>query len=72
MPRIPVVDVVGTVMIQEECLGDCSFRITRLARRTVKSYSPRLVVETVGSLVGDQGDKAHRPGHRGIWRELVQ
>lgn len=51
MPRIPVVDAVGTIMIQEGCLGDCSFCITKLARRTVKSYPPRLVVEAVRDLV---------------------
>lgn len=41
----------ATIMIQEGCLGDCSFCITKIARRHVKSYQPRLIVETVEKLV---------------------
>ena len=41
----------ATIMIQEGCLGDCSFCITKIARRQVKSYPPRLIVETVSKLV---------------------
>lgn len=43
--------VTATIMIQEGCLGDCSFCITKIARRQVKSYPPRLIVEAVGKLV---------------------
>ncbi len=43
--------VVATIMIQEGCLGDCSFCITKIARRQVKSYPPRLIVEAVEKLV---------------------
>lgn len=41
----------ATIMIQEGCLGDCSFCITKIARRQVKSYPPRLIVETIAKLV---------------------
>ena len=51
MPAPPVAYAVATVMIQEGCLGDCSFCITKKARRAVRSYPPRLVVETVRRLV---------------------
>jgi len=44
--------VTATIMVQEGCLGDCSFCITKIARRQVKSYPPRLVVEAVEKLVG--------------------
>ncbi len=43
--------VTATIMVQEGCLGDCSFCITKIARRNVKSYPPRLIVEAVGKLV---------------------
>ncbi len=43
--------VIATIMIQEGCLGDCSFCITKLARRQIKSYPPRLIVEAVEKLV---------------------
>ncbi len=52
MPTPPVVDATATVMVQEGCLGDCSFCITKVARRQVKSYPPRLIVEKVRELVG--------------------
>jgi MiaB/RimO family radical SAM methylthiotransferase len=51
MPTPPVVDAVATLMVQEGCLGDCSFCITKVARRQVKSYPPRLIVEKVRELV---------------------
>ncbi|BAN90431.1 tRNA (N(6)-L-threonylcarbamoyladenosine(37)-C(2))-methylthiotransferase [Aeropyrum camini] len=51
MPPLPVTDAVVTVMIQEGCLGDCSFCITKVARRQVKSYSPRIIVERVREAV---------------------
>ncbi|MCE4604273.1 MAG: tRNA (N(6)-L-threonylcarbamoyladenosine(37)-C(2))-methylthiotransferase [Aeropyrum sp.] len=47
MPPPPVVDAAVTIMVQEGCLGDCSFCITKVARRQVKSFPPRLVVEKV-------------------------
>lgn len=51
MPRIPVRDGVATIMIQEGCLSNCSFCITKIARREVKSYPPRLIVEAVRDAV---------------------
>lgn len=51
MPRIPVSMGVATLMIQEGCLGDCSFCITKLARREVRSYPPRVIVESVRDAV---------------------
>lgn len=42
---------IGTIMIEEGCLGSCSFCITKAARRQVKSYSPRAVVEAVERMV---------------------
>ncbi len=51
MPVPPVAYAVATVMVQEGCLGDCSFCITKKARRAVRSYPPRLVVEVVRRLV---------------------
>ena len=38
---------VATIMIQEGCLNNCSFCITKLARGGPKSYPPRLIVEAV-------------------------
>jgi len=51
MPTPPLVDRVATLMIQEGCLGDCSFCISKLARRQVRSFHPRLIVEKVRELV---------------------
>lgn len=51
MPRVPVSMGVATIMIQEGCLGDCSFCITKIARREVKSYPPRVIVEAVRDAV---------------------
>ncbi|BAA80529.2 MiaB homolog [Aeropyrum pernix K1] len=51
MPQLPITDAVVTVMIQEGCLGDCSFCITKVARRQVRSYSPRVIVERVREAV---------------------
>ena len=51
MPIPPLVDRVATLMIQEGCLGDCSFCISKLARRQVKSFHPRIIVEKVRELV---------------------
>ena len=51
MPPVPVAYSTATIMIQEGCLGDCSFCITKIARREVKSYPPRVIVEAVRSAV---------------------
>ncbi|MCX8196336.1 MAG: tRNA (N(6)-L-threonylcarbamoyladenosine(37)-C(2))-methylthiotransferase [Acidilobaceae archaeon] len=51
LPRISPKEAVASVMIQEGCLGDCSFCITKIARRQLKSYSPRQIVELVRDLV---------------------
>ncbi len=51
MPRVPVSRGVATIMIQEGCLSDCSFCITKTARREVRSYPPRVVVEAVKDAV---------------------
>ncbi|MCE4608692.1 MAG: tRNA (N(6)-L-threonylcarbamoyladenosine(37)-C(2))-methylthiotransferase [Caldisphaeraceae archaeon] len=47
----PSRDSTATIMIAEGCLDNCSFCITKLARRTLRSYRPRLVVDTVQELV---------------------
>ncbi len=51
MPLPRVERAVATIMIQEGCLGDCSFCITKKARRTLRSYPPDLIVERVRELV---------------------
>lgn len=51
IPRLPVTDAYSTVMIQEGCLGKCSFCITKLARDRVSSYQPRVVIEAIRDLV---------------------
>lgn len=51
MPTPPLVYRVATLMIQEGCLGDCSFCISKLARRQVRSFHPRIIVEKVRELV---------------------
>ncbi len=45
---------VATIMIQEGCLNNCSFCITKLARGGPKSYPPRVIVEAVRRAV-EQG-----------------
>ncbi len=42
---------VAAVPIAEGCAGDCSFCITKLARRRLRSYSPRVVVRAVEEAV---------------------
>ncbi len=42
---------VATIMIQEGCLNNCSYCITKLARGGPRSYPPRLVVEAVSRAV---------------------
>lgn len=51
LPRPPIRDSVATVMISEGCLENCSFCETKLARRYLKSYPPRAIVNTVRELV---------------------
>jgi len=42
---------VAAVPIAEGCLGDCSFCITKIARRRLRSYKPGLVVRAVREAV---------------------
>ncbi len=42
---------VAAIPIAEGCAGDCSFCITKLARRRLRSYSPRAVVGAVEEAV---------------------
>ncbi|MCS7106836.1 MAG: tRNA (N(6)-L-threonylcarbamoyladenosine(37)-C(2))-methylthiotransferase [Acidilobaceae archaeon] len=51
LPLISPRDANASIMIQEGCLGDCSFCITKVARRQIKSYAPRQIVELVRELV---------------------
>ena len=46
--------LVATIMIQEGCLNNCSYCITKLARGGPRSYPPRVVVEAVRRAV-EQG-----------------
>ncbi len=45
--------VVATIPIAEGCLGDCSFCIVKIARRRLRSYKPKLIVETVRKAVSN-------------------
>ncbi|MGC9071578.1 MAG: tRNA (N(6)-L-threonylcarbamoyladenosine(37)-C(2))-methylthiotransferase [Acidilobus sp.] len=47
MPIPPLRDRMATIMIAEGCLDNCSFCETKLARRTLRSYPPRLIVDRV-------------------------
>jgi len=51
LPTPPIRDGVATIMISEGCLENCSFCETKIARRTLKSYSPRAIVDLVRELV---------------------
>ncbi|MGC9209859.1 MAG: tRNA (N(6)-L-threonylcarbamoyladenosine(37)-C(2))-methylthiotransferase [Acidilobus sp.] len=51
MPSLPLRDRIATVMISEGCLDNCSFCETKLARRSLRSYPPRLIVERVAEAV---------------------
>ncbi|MEM1903688.1 MAG: tRNA (N(6)-L-threonylcarbamoyladenosine(37)-C(2))-methylthiotransferase [Acidilobaceae archaeon] len=53
-PPLRPQEAVGTVMIQEGCLNECSFCITKLARPKLKSYPINVVVDMVRRLV-EQG-----------------
>ena len=46
--------LVATIMIQEGCLNNCSYCITKLARGGPRSYPPRVIVEAVRRAV-EQG-----------------
>ncbi len=43
--------VVAPVPISEGCMSDCSFCITKISRSTLRSYHPRVIVETIKDLV---------------------
>ncbi|RLG88416.1 MAG: 2-methylthioadenine synthetase [Thermoprotei archaeon] len=43
--------VIAYVPIAEGCLGNCSFCITKIARRRLMSYKPELIIKTVSKLV---------------------
>ncbi|HWQ16431.1 MAG TPA: tRNA (N(6)-L-threonylcarbamoyladenosine(37)-C(2))-methylthiotransferase [Sulfolobales archaeon] len=52
--RIPLPRVRGVIAplpISEGCLSDCSFCITKISRGSVRSYPPRVIVDTVRDLV---------------------
>ncbi|WP_245529236.1 tRNA (N(6)-L-threonylcarbamoyladenosine(37)-C(2))-methylthiotransferase [Caldisphaera lagunensis] len=51
MPTPPIEDSVATIMIEEGCVDNCSFCITKLARQTLKSYKPRVILDTIKKLV---------------------
>ncbi len=43
--------IIAYVPIAEGCLGNCSFCITKIARRRLMSYKPELIIKTVSKLV---------------------
>ncbi len=51
MPVPPLRDRVATVMVSEGCLDNCSFCETKLARRTLRSYPPRVIIDVISELV---------------------
>ncbi|MCE4617448.1 MAG: tRNA (N(6)-L-threonylcarbamoyladenosine(37)-C(2))-methylthiotransferase [Desulfurococcales archaeon] len=51
LPAIKEGEFVATLAVAEGCLSDCSFCITKIARRRVSSVKPRVVVESVKKLV---------------------
>ncbi len=51
MPTPPMRDFIATVMVSEGCLENCSFCETKIARRTLRSYPPRAIVNAVSELV---------------------
>lgn len=51
MPSLPLKDKTATIMIQEGCLGTCSFCITKIARKELRSYPIELIVNSVKDLV---------------------
>jgi threonylcarbamoyladenosine tRNA methylthiotransferase CDKAL1 len=51
LPSISNSRTIATIAISEGCLSNCSFCITKLARRKVSSYPIKSIVETVQSLL---------------------
>jgi len=49
LPRVR--GVIAPIPISEGCLSDCSFCITKISRGGVRSYPPRVIVDTVRDLV---------------------
>lgn len=59
LPTPPIEDSIATIMVEEGCVDNCSFCITKLARQTLKSYKPRVILDTIQKLV-DKGVKEIR------------
>ncbi|MCD6428104.1 MAG: tRNA (N(6)-L-threonylcarbamoyladenosine(37)-C(2))-methylthiotransferase [Desulfurococcales archaeon] len=51
-----VSDAIAAIPIAEGCIGDCSFCIVKIARRKLKSYKPKLIVNAVEEAI-KQGAK---------------
>ncbi len=51
-----VSDAIAAIPIAEGCIGDCSFCIVKIARRKLKSYNPKLIVNAVEEAI-KQGAK---------------
>jgi len=51
IPTPPIEDSIATIMIEEGCVDNCSFCITKLARKTLRSYKPRIIIEVFEKLV---------------------
>ncbi|MFP3229887.1 MAG: tRNA (N(6)-L-threonylcarbamoyladenosine(37)-C(2))-methylthiotransferase [Caldisphaera sp.] len=51
IPTPPIEGSVATIMIEEGCVDNCSFCITKLARKTLRSYKPRTIIEVLEKLV---------------------
>lgn len=51
MPIPPLRDKIATVMVSEGCLDNCSFCATKLARKTLRSYPPRVIIDVISELV---------------------
>ncbi len=51
LPSIPNSRTIATIAVSEGCLSNCSFCITKIARRKVSSYPIKSIVETIRSLL---------------------
>ncbi len=51
LPAITNSKTIATIAVSEGCLSNCSFCITKIARRKVSSYPVSIVVETIKKLV---------------------